>query len=169
MKSKIATRALFALILLCLAILIVRGLRDAEPPPQAATPEPAAGGPAEAANAFQRPSWTTPSGEPLPPLTQDDIEILTQGLLKPELSAEVRVWTLWQLHDRTSIEDETVTAVLRAVLEDPEPQVAALAAVALGERGALGAEASPATVERPTPHEAGEPAPPPGMRIETLD
>jgi hypothetical protein len=166
-NSNTALGALLFSILLCLAILIACGSGDGEPTPQATAP--AAKAPAEVANAFKRPSWTTPSGEPLPPIPPEEIEILTDGLLKPELSAEVRVWTLWQLHDRTSVENDAVTAVLRAVLEDPEPEVAAAAAVALRERGALDAEASPATPERAHPREAGESVPPPGMRVETLD
>jgi hypothetical protein len=168
MKSKIATRALLALILLCLAILIVRGLRDGEPPPQAAAPEPA--GPAEAANAVQEPD-ATPSTVPLWPRTHEEYiantPALIEGLLTPELSAEVRVWVLWQLA-RASIEDETVNAALRAVLEDPEPEVAAAAAAALAQRGEPGVAASPETPDRHAPSDAGEPAPP-GMRIETLD
>ena len=169
MKSKTATRALLVLILLCLAILIVRGLRDGEPAssPQATGPEPAAGGPPEAAHAAQR-TYTTPSGAPLPPLTQEDIQIFIEGLLKPELPADVRVWTVWQLA-RATIEDEAVNAALRAVIEDPHPQVAAAAAAALAQRGEPTDAASPETADRPSPPDAGEPAPPPGMRIETLD
>ena len=170
MKSKTATRALVALILLCLAILIVRGLRDGEPEasPQAAAPEPAA--PAEAPHAAQGP-YTTPSDAPLPPRTHEeylrDIPVLIEGLLTPDLSADVRVWTVSQLA-RATIEDEAVDAALRAVLEDPDPQVAAAAAAALSQRGEPGVAASPETPDRHTPLDAGEPAPP-GLRIETLD
>jgi hypothetical protein len=174
MKSKTVTRALLALILLCLAILIVRGLRDGEPEasPQAAAPEPA--GPAEAAGAVQGPD-ATPSAvrrralpqEVVEGFTPEDIQILINSLLKPELLAEVRVWTAEQLA-RATIEDETVNAALRAVLEDPDPKVAAAAAAALAQRGEPGVAASPETPDRPTPSDVGDAAPP-GMRVETLD
>ena len=106
-----------------------------------------------------------------PPTTHDehiaDIPVLIEGLLTPELTADVRVWTLWQLA-RAPAEDERVNAALRAVLTDPEPGVAAAAAVALAQRGVPEVAASPETADRPTRADAGEPAPP-GMRVETLD
>jgi hypothetical protein len=161
MKSKTATRVLVALILLCLAILIVRSLRDAEPEPspQAAAPEPA-----EAASAVQGPD-ATPAAVPLPPLTQEDIQIFIEGVLKPELPSAVRAWTVWQLA-RATIEGEAVNGTLRAVLEDPDPEVAAAAAAALSWRRERGVAPPPETARSPSG--AGDAAPP-GMRIETLD
>ena len=166
MKSQTATRALLALVLLCLAILIVRGLRDDEPPPQAAGPEPAASASAKAAKAARKPVKTPPAA-PSPQLTREDIHIFIEGLGKPELPAEVRVWTAEQLA-RATIEEEAVDAALRAILEDPDPQVAAAAAAALSQRGEPAGATSPETPDRGSPSDAGEPAPP-GMRIETLD
>ncbi len=173
MESKIATRVLVALILLCLVILVVWRLREAEPTPQAIAPGPASQ--PEAASAVQEPDAKprAVTRKSLPPeiiekLTEKDIQIFVTSLLKRELLPEIRVWTAKQLAHAVAA-PEAVDAALRAVLDDPDPEVAAAAAAALAQRGALGAEAHPVTRQPSPPREAGEAATPPGMRVENLD
>jgi hypothetical protein len=151
MKSKTAIGALLVLIPLCLACP-----RDDEPvASDTGTQVPA--------SAAQNPATAPPAKRPLPPLTREDIYIFIEGLLKPELPADVRVWTAEQLA-RATVEEEAVNDALRAILDDPEPEVAAAAAAALAKRGALPAESAPPSA---SPEASG--AAPPGMRVETLD
>jgi hypothetical protein len=116
----------------------------------------------EPASAAPKPA-TSAAKRPLPPLTREDVHIFIEGLLKPELPADVRVWTAGQLA-RATVEEQAVNDALRAILDDPEPEVAAAAAAALAKRGALPPESAlPST----SPEASG--AAPPGMRVETLD
>ena len=103
----------------------------------------------------------------MPPLTPEDVHIFIEGLLKPELPSDVRVWTAWQLA-RATVEKEAVDEALRAILEDPDPEVAAAGAAALAQRGVPATVISPGKPEDHVPPDAGGSAPP-GMRIETLD
>jgi hypothetical protein len=162
MNSKTAMGALLVLILLCLAFFLLRGDRGDEPTPQAAEPAAAGGTPEATGAAAQKPDTRAPNA-PLPALTREDVYIFIEGLLKPELPVDVRVWTAGQLA-RAEVEEEAVNDAQRAILDDPEPEVAAAAAAALAKRGALPPESA---VPSASPDAGG--AAPPGMRVETLD
>ena len=169
MQAKHVTRALLALILLCLLILLLRNFfgngETAPAPQQAVEPQP----PAQPAPATP-PQPTAQSrveqdAFPEEPLEQPELGVFIDALLGDELPADVRAWTARALRATPGPE---VTQALLDALNDPSPEVAEAAAEALEGRDDPRVGPALEKLHRDRPPKLSSQAPE-SMRIETLD